>query len=86
MPEKGQRKHKERENIGFQQEKGYIHNEVVSKDVVNTCSITGSSDIGDVSWLMPFSVLLTAAWSIGVNAVLLENHGRRSNQGVIIWN
>jgi len=59
---------KERENIGFQEEKGYIHNEAVSKDVAKTYSITGSPDIDDVNWLMPFSMLLTAAWPIGVNA------------------
>jgi len=59
---------KERENIGFQDEKSYIHNEVVSKAATKAYSITGSSDIGDVSWIMPFSMLFTATWPIGVNA------------------
>lgn len=59
---------KERENIGFKEETSYIHNEVIPKELVASYSITGSSDIGDVSWLMPFSTIFTATWPIGVNA------------------
>lgn len=59
---------KERENIGFQEETNYIHNEVIPEELVTIYSISGSSDIGDVSWLMPFSNFFTATWPIGVNA------------------
>jgi aminobenzoyl-glutamate utilization protein B len=59
---------KERANIGFREETNYIHNEVIPKELVGSYSITGSSDIGDVSWLMPFSIIFTATWPIGVNA------------------
>lgn len=57
-----------REKIGFIDNSAYIHNEVASTEAAKAYPITGSSDIGDVSWLMPFSMLLTAAWPIGVNA------------------
>lgn len=58
----------ERENIGFKGEASYIHNEVIPRELVAFYSISGSSDIGDVSWLMPFSMIFTATWPIGVNA------------------
>ena len=57
-----------REKTGFLDTNAYIHNEVVATEAAKAYPITGSSDIGDVSWLMPFSMLLTAAWPIGVNA------------------
>lgn len=59
---------KERENIGFFAEDEFIHSEVLTKDRAKGYSITGSSDIGDVSWLMPFSAIFTATWPLGVNA------------------
>lgn len=59
---------KERENIGFPMESSYIHNEVIPRELAAHYSISGSSDIGDVSWLMPFSMIFTATWPIGVNA------------------
>jgi aminobenzoyl-glutamate utilization protein B len=59
---------KEMANVGFNQGEGYIHSSVIPKDLAGRYSITGSSDIGDVSWLMPFSAIFTAAWPIGVNA------------------
>lgn len=59
---------KERERIDFQEEADYVHSRVVPLDLAKKYPITGSSDIGDVSWLMPFSTLFTAAWPLGVNA------------------
>lgn len=59
---------KERETIGFLEEDVFIHSEVLSKEKAKGYSITGSSDIGDVSWLMPFSAIFTATWPLGVNA------------------
>jgi len=59
---------KELSNIGYNQEDSFIHSEVIPKDLASVYSISGSSDIGDVSWLMPFSTILTATWPIGVNA------------------
>ena len=59
---------KGRENIGFKDEMSYIHNGVIPRELAAYYSITGSSDIGDVSWLMPFSTIFTATWPIGVNA------------------
>ena len=59
---------KEMANVGFNQGEGYIHSSVIPKDLARRYSITGSSDIGDVSWLMPFSAIFTAAWPLGVNA------------------
>lgn len=59
---------KERSNIGCGDENSYIHNEVIPKELESYYSITGSSDIGDVSWLMPFSTIFTATWPIAVNA------------------
>lgn len=59
---------KERENIGFYEENDFIHPNIVPKEKAMVYSITGSSDIGDVSWLMPFSAIFTATWPLGVNA------------------
>lgn len=59
---------KERENIGLLEETSYIHNEVIPGELAAHYTISGSSDIGDVSWLMPFSMIFTATWPIGVNA------------------
>lgn len=59
---------KERDNIGFHEENEFIHQNIVPKDKTMAYSITGSSDIGDVSWLMPFSAMFTATWPLGVNA------------------
>jgi aminobenzoyl-glutamate utilization protein B len=59
---------KERLNIGCGGGNSYIHDAVIPKELESIYSISGSSDIGDVSWLMPFSTIFTAAWPIGVNA------------------
>lgn len=56
------------ENIGINVVNNYIHDEVIPKELADLYSIAGSSDIGDVSWLMPFSTIFTATWPIGVNA------------------
>lgn len=58
----------EREITGFADESKYIHDGVIPHELAVSYSITGSSDIGDVSWLMPFSTIFTATWPIGVNA------------------
>lgn len=59
---------KELSNLGYKKEDSFIHNEVIPEDLASDYSISGSSDIGDVSWLMPFSIIFTATWPIGVNA------------------
>jgi aminobenzoyl-glutamate utilization protein B len=59
---------KVRKDIGFHDAKSYIHHQIVSQEAAKAYSITGSSDVGDVSWLMPFSMLFTATWPIGVTA------------------
>jgi len=59
---------KELANLGYNQENSFIHSEVIPNELELSYSITGSSDIGDVSWLMPFSTIFTATWPIGVNA------------------
>lgn len=58
----------EREHIGFYDADSFIHSGIVAKEAASRYPITGSSDIGDVSWLMPFSTIFTAAWPVGVNA------------------
>jgi aminobenzoyl-glutamate utilization protein B len=59
---------KERLNIGCGDENSYIHDGVIPNELASSYSVTGSSDIGDVSWIMPFSTIFTATWPIGVNA------------------
>ena len=59
---------KELSNLGYNKEDSFIHSEVIPKELSSVYSISGSSDIGDVSWLMPFSTIFTATWPIGVNA------------------
>ncbi|SDI41248.1 amidohydrolase [Proteiniclasticum ruminis] len=59
---------KDREVLGMETEGSYIHKETLSIEAAKSYPISGSSDIGDVSWLMPFSAIFTAAWPLGVNA------------------
>jgi len=59
---------KERLSIGCGDENSYIHDGVIPNELASSYSVTGSSDIGDVSWLMPFSTIFTSTWPIGVNA------------------
>lgn len=49
-------------------EKIYMYDSVVEKENVSLASISGSSDSGDVSWIMPMNLLLTACWPLGVAA------------------
>lgn len=57
-----------RKTIGLDMADPYLHQDTVSKEVAKNYAITGSSDIGDVSWLMPFCTIFTATWPLGVNA------------------
>ena len=59
---------KDREVLDMDSEGGFIHKETLSQEAAKNYPISGSSDIGDVSWLMPFSAIFTAAWPLGVNA------------------
>lgn len=46
----------------------YIYEEVLEKDKSNLVSVSGSSDSGDVSWIMPMNLFATATWPLGVPA------------------
>jgi len=46
--------------------KSYIHHSIIDKN--DPVSLTSSSDSGDVSWIMPMNLLLTACWPLGVAA------------------
>ena len=46
----------------------YIHKDVLSPEESKSVYITGSSDSGDVSWIMPMNLFLTATWPLGVPA------------------
>ncbi|MFZ5945982.1 MAG: amidohydrolase [Bacillota bacterium] len=47
-------------------EKTYIHQGVLEKVKVNSVVVAGSSDSGDVSWIMPMNLFLTACFPLGV--------------------
>ncbi len=49
-------------------EKVFLHQEVLEKEKVSSVVVSGSSDSGDVSWLMPMNLFLTATWPLGVPA------------------
>ncbi|WP_312906676.1 amidohydrolase [Tissierella praeacuta] len=49
-------------------EKIFLHQEVLDKDKVDSVVVSGSSDSGDVSWIMPMNLFLTATWPLGVPA------------------
>lgn len=49
-------------------EKKYIHQEVLDKENVSSVVVSGSSDSGDVSWIIPMNLFLTATWPLGVPA------------------
>ena len=49
-------------------EKAYIYEGVLEKEKVDSVVVAGSSDSGDVSWIMPMNVFLTATWPLGVPA------------------
>ena len=48
--------------------KTYIHQGVLEKENANSVVVAGSSDSGDVSWIMPMNLFLTACWPLGVAA------------------
>ena len=45
-----------------------IFSKVLEKDKSSTVFISGSSDSGDVSWVMPMNLFITATWPLGVPA------------------
>lgn len=47
-------------------EKIYIHQEVLEKEKADSVVVAGSSDSGDVSWIMPMNLFLTACFPLGV--------------------
>ncbi|NLK44965.1 MAG: amidohydrolase, partial [Tissierellia bacterium] len=49
-------------------EKIYLHQDVIDKDKTDSVTLLGSSDSGDVSWIMPMNLFLTATWPLGVPA------------------
>ena len=49
-------------------EEMYIYEGVLDKDKADTVMVAGSSDSGDVSWIMPMNLFLTATWPLGVPA------------------
>lgn len=44
----------------------FMHQEIIEKEKVNLVEVSGSSDSGDVSWIMPMNLFLTACWPLGV--------------------
>lgn len=49
-------------------EKIFLHQEVLEKEKVGSVVVSGSSDSGDVSWIMPMNLFLTSTWPLGVPA------------------
>ncbi|WP_416198418.1 MAG: M20-dimer domain-containing protein [Sporanaerobacter sp.] len=49
-------------------EKVFLHQGVLEKEKASSVVVSGSSDSGDVSWLMPMNLFLTATWPLGVPA------------------
>ncbi|MBU5424848.1 amidohydrolase [Tissierella pigra] len=48
--------------------KVYLHEGVLEKEKSSSIVVAGSSDSGDVSWIMPMNLFLTATWPLGVPA------------------
>jgi len=48
--------------------KPYIHQGVLDQEQAKLVVVSGSSDSGDVSWIMPMNLFLTATWPLGVPA------------------
>lgn len=42
-----------------------VYSRVMDKETTGRIAMTGSSDSGDVSWLMPMNLFITSAWPIG---------------------
>ena len=49
-------------------DKPYIHQGVLDQEQARSVIVSGSSDSGDVSWIIPMNLFLTAAWPLGVPA------------------
>lgn len=47
-------------------EKAIMYNGVMDRNISEKIDIAGSSDSGDVSWIMPMNLFITACWPIGV--------------------
>lgn len=54
--------------IALDEEKPCIHQGVLDPQQAKSVIVSGSSDSGDVSWIMPMNLFLTAAWPLGVPA------------------
>lgn len=48
--------------------KAYIQQGVLDQEQAKSVVVSGSSDSGDVSWIMPMNLFLTASWPLGVPA------------------
>lgn len=62
---------KEMDKLGstaFRNGQTYIYDQVLEIDKASSLVISGSSDSGDVSWIMPTNAFLTATWPLGVPA------------------
>ncbi|NMB19339.1 MAG: amidohydrolase [Firmicutes bacterium] len=46
----------------------YVHQGVLDQEQAKSVVVSGSSDSGDVSWIMPMNLFLTASWPLGVPA------------------
>lgn len=46
----------------------YLHEGILEKEKASSIVVAGSSDSGDVSWIMPMNLFLTATWPLGVPA------------------
>ncbi len=44
----------------------YMHQDILEKEKIDAIEISGSSDSGDVSWIMPMNLFITACWPLGV--------------------
>lgn len=49
-------------------EEAYMYQGVLPKEKVDSVVLSGSSDSGDISWVMPMNAFLTATWPLGVPA------------------
>jgi len=60
----------EMNKLGLEDEVGeiFIHDRVVDEKYLSQLTMTGSSDSGDVSWIMPMNFFITSCWPMGVSA------------------
>lgn len=54
--------------MALSDDKPYMHQGVLDQEQAKSVVVSGSSDSGDVSWIMPMNLFLTAAWPLGVPA------------------